>query len=357
MRRALSVSQADVSPTLETLQTTIIMLQFLPGHENSTQRTFLGGTVRMAHALGLHQADSKRDVKMRMENYFDPVEFELKRRIWWHIVCTDWSVLVHILPISSIVDRNRQLSYLAGPSIGTYLVHPNQLNVLYPANADDDDITPDGVHVRDFDRDPTEMTFSLCKIWLANVLRELVDTACKDDLEVNELNYDQVMEFDRKLLQCGQMLPFFMQNDEMSRISSQQIDQERPYIAWQRNICDWALHTRISRLHRPFLFRGYTDFRYEYSRITCLRSDRAVFELANIMQEARGGFPDSSRLWIIVHHFVMATVALILDYCYTRNQPGSSEKREEILKAFKKLEMTQETSPVARAAWNNSERS
>ena len=43
-----------------------------------------------AHILRLHKLDSPRERKLRAQNGFDAVDLEIKRRVWWNIVSTDW---------------------------------------------------------------------------------------------------------------------------------------------------------------------------------------------------------------------------------------------------------------------------
>jgi hypothetical protein len=87
-QRALSEANQLSSPSLESLQTTIIMTQFLP---NYGQNTFFTATItHAAHMLQLHRVDSARNRKQREEAGYDTVELEVKRRIWWYIAGTDW---------------------------------------------------------------------------------------------------------------------------------------------------------------------------------------------------------------------------------------------------------------------------
>lgn len=87
-QRALSEANHLTSPTLESLQTTIIMTQFLPNYGQNT--SFASTLTHTAHMLQLHRVDSVRNRKLREETGYDAVELELKRRIWWYIVATDW---------------------------------------------------------------------------------------------------------------------------------------------------------------------------------------------------------------------------------------------------------------------------
>lgn len=227
------------------------------------------------------------------------------------------------------------------------------MNCLLPCNADDKDITPTSIISIDLtapNAPPTEMTYSLAKVWLATIMRSFADTACAAGLEVDELEYDQVLRLDEQANACMKQLPYFFQLDDISRRRSEEIVRQRPYIGWQRELLHFGFHTRLSRLHRPFMTRGYKDPKYAYSRMICLRSARVVIELEKTMRDMGNVMHQqtTSRLWIIIHHFFMATVTLVMDYCCHRDDPRASERREEILECYRVLERNQEESPIAR---------
>lgn len=87
-QRALSEANHFTSPSLESLQATIIMTQFLPNYGQNT--SFTATLTHTAHMLQLHRVDSVRNRKLREETGYDAVELEVKRRIWWYIAGTDW---------------------------------------------------------------------------------------------------------------------------------------------------------------------------------------------------------------------------------------------------------------------------
>jgi hypothetical protein len=237
---------------------------------------------------------------------------------------------------------------MSGPQCGTYVCHTSQMNVLPPSNLDDEDLTPASAFSRPLS-EPTEMTYSIGKIELAQAIRELVDEACRSGLEVEEMGYDQILAFDRRFTEMLNGLPWFYSMDEASRRKSASLEKERPYIAWQRNFIHFGFHTRLSRLHRPYLARGYKDPRYAYSRMICLRSARMVIEMEQQMRQLASGFnPDSARLWIIVHHVFVATVTLVMDYVCHKEDPQAAERKREILNCYKTLERSQEDSAIAR---------
>lgn len=88
--RALKEAQHDSQPSIETLQASILMSQYLPAAASISKRAYLAGALRSARLLGLHQTDSRRNCRHRMESEHNLVELEVKRRVWWHIVFTDW---------------------------------------------------------------------------------------------------------------------------------------------------------------------------------------------------------------------------------------------------------------------------
>jgi hypothetical protein len=87
-QRALLEANHLTSPSLESLQTTIIMTQFLPNYGQNT--SFTSTLTHTAHMLQLHRTDSSRNRKLREETGYDAVELEVKRRIWWYIAGSDW---------------------------------------------------------------------------------------------------------------------------------------------------------------------------------------------------------------------------------------------------------------------------
>jgi hypothetical protein len=248
-----------------------------------------------------------------------------------------------------LTRSTRMLSFMSGPQEGIYLIHPDQMKVLYPANADDVDITDLRVTTQEFGGPFSEMTYSIGKIWFSTMVRDIVDTANKSGQQLEEFEYDQILAIDQKFNTTFAELPYYYKFDEVSRRMSYDLEQSRPYIVWQRHLIHFGYHTRLSRIHRPYLTKGYRDPQYAYSRMICLRSARAVIEIEGSMREVATGFsPDPSRLWIIVHHVFTSTVILVMDYCCHRDDPQAAERKQEIMNCYKILEKSQEQSSIAR---------
>jgi hypothetical protein len=48
---------------------------------------------------------------------------------------------------------------------------------------------------------------------------------------------------------------------------------------YEKTTLNLGLHSRMMRLHRPFLSRGYDDERFSYSKEQCIRAARAGLRL------------------------------------------------------------------------------
>jgi len=93
-QRALLAADYIVAPTLETLQSTILISQHLLPNIGAmaTFRTLMATALLGARSLGLHRFDSPANKKARENTRVDWVVVEVKRRIWWHLASTEWRV-------------------------------------------------------------------------------------------------------------------------------------------------------------------------------------------------------------------------------------------------------------------------
>jgi len=240
---------------------------------------------------------------------------------------------------------------------GSYMIHPNQMNVDYPTNVCDDSITPLGPGSYAVScKMPTEMTYFLFRLRFATVFREMVDAAWETGSEMDDLPYEMVLQFDKKLNDLAAEFEIaystVMKNapdpsgTNTLRKDGSWADSKSTQLIRQRNMAMFGMHTRFARLHRPYLVRGAQDPRYSYSRMVCLRSARTVIELGRMMTIT---FEDISfiKIWAVNHHVFVSTVILVMDYCFNREEPRAKERKEEILECFRLLEGTAEESTIA----------
>lgn len=226
------------------------------------------------------------------------------------------------------------------------------MNVQKLANIDD--IIPDSKE-KDYSlptSTPTKMSYSLERLKLAEVCREIVDATAYEHLRGREVSYDKVLELDRKLQQAYDF-PAFFRLDAVSRQQYGPLYQDRPSIAWQRCLLHQAYHSRLCRLHRQYLVRGARNPTYSYSHVVCLQSARKVLEMKRIMDEDGPTFmPPSSVVWSVMHHVFMAAVILLMDVCFNWDDILAEKRKEEVLDACRMLSKAQQSSSTVREGIN-----
>ncbi|BCR87787.1 fungal specific transcription factor domain-containing protein [Aspergillus chevalieri] len=333
---ALIQSNYSAYPTIEGLQATLIVAHNLSNtncHPSVRVLFVHGAIVSQAKSLMLHCIDSPQFE--RKANGTDMIEIELKRRLWWDLASYDWL-----------------LGFLSGPQESTYLIHPEHMNVQKLANIDD--IIPDSKE-KDYSlptSTPTKMSYSLERLKLAEVCREIVDATAYEHLRGREVSYDKVLELDRKLQQAYDF-PAFFRLDAVSRQQYGPLYQDRPSIAWQRCLLHQAYHSRLCRLHRQYLVRGARNPTYSYSHVVCLQSARKVLEMKRIMDEDGPTFmPPSSVVWSVMHHVFMAAVILLMDVCFNWDDILAEKRKEEVLDACRMLSKAQQSSSTVREGIN-----
>lgn len=245
----------------------------------------------------------------------------------------------------------RLLGFLSGPQENTYLIHPDHMNVQKLANIDDTIPDSEGNYSLPIST-PTKMSYSLERLKLAEVCREIVDATAYEHLRGREISYDKVLELDRKLRQAYDF-PAYFRLDPISRHQYASLYRDRPAIAWQRCLLHQAYHSRLCRLHRQYLIRGARDPTYSYSHVVCLQSARKVLEMKRIMDEDEPTFmPPSSVVWSVMHHVFMAAVILLMDVCFNWDDILAEKRKEEVLDACRLLSNAQQSSSTVREGIN-----
>jgi hypothetical protein len=220
-----------------------------------------------------------------------------------------------------------------------------------PLNVEDEDIdhTQIGLPLST----PTKMSYSLCRLKLAVVCRQIVDETSFYHLHGQEAPYDKILALDRKLHNICAELPSYFRFDQASRREYSALYRDRPALAWQRALVHQGYHSRLCRLHRHHFVRGAKDPRYSYSHVVSLQSARKVLETKRIMDEEEPIFkPHSSVIWAVMHHVFMAAVILLIDVCFNWDDILAEKRKEEVLDACRMLSRAQQSSPIAREGIN-----
>ncbi|KAL6249045.1 hypothetical protein RBB50_004108 [Rhinocladiella similis] len=282
----------------------------------------------MAKVMQIDRLDTVKCREDRRLKGYNMVEIEVQRRIWWHLVASDW------------------LGAFSGSSQeGAYTFQPRHMNVKYPSNIEDTLITPNAPEEELPWSVATEMSAFLQRIKLANLCREIVDALPSGFSDSQEPDYAIILMLDSKLQEYLKELPIFFQLDPMSVQQSQIVCEERPYIAWQRLTIHFSLHARLCRLHRPYHLIGATNPDYAYSRTTCLRSAHTILDLRRSMDDLiplAGIRP--ARLWTLMQHVFMAALTLATDVSFSPDSADAESQKAKVMAAYQTLEKSREES-------------
>ncbi|KAE8154889.1 hypothetical protein BDV25DRAFT_147157 [Aspergillus avenaceus] len=323
---ALEYSRRATQGSLEDVQATIISSLFIFNLEGFTARFRMlnSSAVIIARDLSLHRIDAD------ITKDEDPVQLEIKRRLWWHLSATDWI-----------------LALTGGPQEGTYLIHPNHMCVNYPRNIDDVDLeNPDPAYCVPMDQ-PTAMSYYMLRIRLAEICRTVVDTLPPLPQDWGKIDYKTIIALDQKFAEFQRNLPVYLRHDEASRQQSHDVDRQYPQMMMHRYVIASSFYPRRFKLNQPFLTRVSLDPRYAYSRNVSLESARSAISMHLSLRRDMGPLSAMyERLAAFLHMFFLATAVLVLDLCINRD--GNVEaQRQEIMVACRALKNAEESSSVA----------
>lgn len=219
------------------------------------------------------------------------------------------------------------------------------MHVDKPSNVDNSDIgsRPDYAQPLSI---PTDMSYVHCWYSIAELSRLVTDTMSSAGCETDEMPYDMLLELDGKFKDYLNSLPTFFRLDPKSQEETRHLHEQRSMLEYHRQMANMLVHTRLYRLHRPYLVAGSRNPCYSYSRVVCLRSARLMLETGKKIATNWG--PTSTKLWTFIHHYLVATLVLIVDYCLNKEEARASERKQEILDCFRTLDGCQDHSAIAR---------
>jgi hypothetical protein len=223
------------------------------------------------------------------------------------------------------------------------------MNVRLPLNIEDEGIDLSEIGLPQ--STPTAMSYTLCRIRLAEISRQIADETTDQHFHGKDLFYDTIVALDRKLRDGLNELPEFYRFSPTAQQEFATLYHERPVFASQRSMLQLGYHFRLCRLHRQHFVRGAKDPRYSYSHVVCLQSARTVLEIKRIMDEDSPIMtPSSSLIWAVMHHVFVAAVILLIDVCYNWEDVLAVKRKEEVIAACRMLTHAHRSSAVARRA-------
>ncbi|KAL2219659.1 hypothetical protein M432DRAFT_545861 [Thermoascus aurantiacus ATCC 26904] len=323
------LTKPPVPASTEALQSYTILAHLLAQIDgfSGTFNLVMMSSLRTAREMRIHRLDTPRNREGRRRTGADMVDIEIKRRMWWHLVSSDWL-----------------LANIGGPQEGTYMLHPLQMETRYPSNIEDDAI-PTGITYSSEEKydqplsTPTSMTYFIFRIKLATLSREVVDHLpasyfSSRGADSSEDIYNTILLLDRKFQSFLKSLPPFFQLN-CRKNNDDTLFCEKPYLDLQRSLLNFAIHTLLARLHRSFLIRGSSEPKFAYSRMQCIRSAETVLEIYRSRITKKTAF---SRFFYVHHHVLMAAVALAMDFCFNPDEVRVEQRKADVLTACRLLE-------------------
>lgn len=235
-----------------------------------------------------------------------------------------------------MLTLDRAFSVTPGAHEGTYTVHPAHMKVNKPRNISDEELQTrpaDFSHPRSV---PTIMAYSLQRIDLNDVCRQLTDLA--PYMMFEHMSPDDFITIDREFDRIIRETPWFLKSEPGRREELAQLDLAHPYLPFQRHICLLFIQSRRCQMHMPFLLKASYDPSYARSRELCLQSARDVItcheELILNPNGPHSGVPINPLL--LMHFF--ATVVLLMDFCANKAAVDETARKAEIEVAVKMLE-------------------
>jgi len=233
-----------------------------------------------------------------------------------------------------------------GPGEGVYLVNPRQMAVNKPRNIDDADLV-EGVLGAEFPvTQPTEMSYLLQRIRLAEISRSIVDNP-------------DTMTVDAELGQMISEIPAFLNMDSYEGTGTN-VTHSSSGIFVQAYLLNSILHTLRCKLHLGYLnnsTRSNNDSTENStsSREICLASARRIIHAEAQLERRQHPFAlIRLRLSGIMYGVFMAGIVLLMDVCV--NATNGEQEGDEIemrrSEAFQALHIIENATSHSLAAAN-----
>ncbi|KAL9080115.1 MAG: hypothetical protein Q9157_001075 [Trypethelium eluteriae] len=191
---------------------------------------------------------------------------------------------------------------------------------------------------------PTKMSYSLHRIRLAEISRNIVDRTPLTMTYLGGPSRDDVMDIDTELQMLINDIPPFFSMSEAKLIETYEVSHTQAVdIMTQGHTLYFLLYAQRCKLHLPYLTRGFVDTTYSSLREICIKSARLSIQSQSYLLNS--GLGPSSRLNCagLLGGVFMASIVLLMDLCVNRS-PQREDQRGEIVEAFRILEEAKQES-------------
>lgn len=128
-------------------------------------------------------------------------------------------------------------------------------------------------------------------------------------------------------------LPAYFQPDSAATISSDIVSNPKKLVElYEKTTLSLAIHSRMLRLHRPWLSRGYEDERFAYSKEQCIRAARASLRM---MSDTSGVARFLEKWWIPLFYVTVSGMVVIIDLLKTAKRDMKSKVTDDKISEVK----------------------
>jgi hypothetical protein len=340
--------------TLETVQG-IIVLSFIVCNLEGVSlryRSLISSGLLLGRELGLHRVDEETNAGTE-----DILTTEMGRRAWWYLVATDWYATPAIsCPYYNGADATTRLmaARFDGPGEGVYQAHPLHMAVNKPRNIHDDDLRDGEVPVSRPLCDPTDMSYFLQRIHLAEISRSIVDHNLMAVKSAGRSDYHaQVMAMDSKLEHMMHNIPPFFRLETYAQDAQ---SYQTSSIFLQAYMLNSLMHSQRCKLHLAYLTCGPNNNpTYTSSRDACLKSARYVIRAETQLLASNHAFVQIRlRVAAILYGVFIASIVLLMDACLHRPDAVQDEVQQGDLGAALRIIADMKTYSMAAARLHES---
>ncbi|CAH0044340.1 unnamed protein product [Clonostachys solani] len=299
----------------------MILVGFMVAHIDGLHRyrVLFANALVLARDLGLHRIDHPHN-----SGKANTSQAEIERRVWWYLCASDWAMAARV----------------GGVSEGIYSCHPRQMITKKPLNINDEEVL-DGMsrHERPLSL-PTSMSYTLQRIRLAEISRNIVDRSPLMMAHTGGLSHDAVMDIDTELQTLINEVPGFYSMTPHMLMETYGLTQTRAAdIVFQGKVVYFLLYSQRCKIHLPYFIRSSEDSAYYSSREICLKHARLLIRSDIWSEDADIDNVIQNKLTELLVGVFLACAVLLMDVFVSPLSPQHQEQREEIFRSFKIMDI------------------
>lgn len=227
---------------------------------------------------------------------------------------------------------------------------PQHMVTKKPLNINDDQVFDGMTRDEKPMSHPTVMSYSLHRIRLAEVARNMIDRSPLSMTGEESDERQRIIDTDIEIQALINDIPTFFAMTKSELVQSYQLSfAQAENILHQRSMIHLFVYAQRCRLHLPYFTLGFTDPAHLASRKICVECARLIIQSEISLQTCGRTSAARCKLAGLVIGVFMACIVLLMEWSVTK-LPRSENHEDTILvtNAFHVLEVAKKGSDVAR---------